>query len=95
MPRPATFWVKLYVKFHGDNLFVSPFVQKKLVATENPNEAYTTFTGVTRLRQGITPQNVFVDDDTNLSLAATLNNRLSMHHCFQNSSTRFSSCFDF
>jgi len=48
----------------------------KLVATENPNEAYTTFTGVTRLRQGITPQNIFVDDDTSLSRAATLTNRL-------------------
>ncbi|KAH9956193.1 hypothetical protein BC827DRAFT_1261896 [Russula dissimulans] len=45
----------------------------KLVATENPNEAYTTFTGVTRLRQGISPQNVFVEDDTSLSRTATLN----------------------
>ncbi|KAI9462624.1 hypothetical protein F5148DRAFT_217228 [Russula earlei] len=48
----------------------------KLVATENPSEAYTTFTGVTRLRQGITPQNVFLDrndDETNLSRAVTLN----------------------
>ncbi|KAH9060549.1 hypothetical protein EDB87DRAFT_1674686 [Lactarius vividus] len=35
----------------------------KLVASENPNEAYTTFTGVTRLRQGVSPQNVFVDND--------------------------------
>jgi len=47
----------------------------KLVATENPSEAYTTFTGVTRLRQGISPQNVFVDrdadDEGGLSRAAT------------------------
>ncbi|KAH9006595.1 hypothetical protein EDB86DRAFT_2875032 [Lactarius hatsudake] len=48
----------------------------KLVASENPNEAYTTFTGVTRLRQGVSPQNVFVDndpaDEVSLSRAATL-----------------------
>ncbi|KZV61081.1 hypothetical protein PENSPDRAFT_759646 [Peniophora sp. CONT] len=34
----------------------------RLVATENPNEAYTTFTGVTRLKQGISPQGVYVDE---------------------------------
>lgn len=34
----------------------------KLVATENPNEAYTTFSGVTRLKQGISPQGVYVSD---------------------------------
>ncbi|KAI0314672.1 hypothetical protein OF83DRAFT_1135692 [Amylostereum chailletii] len=34
----------------------------KLVATENPNEAYTTFTGVTRLKQGITASNVYMDE---------------------------------
>jgi len=48
----------------------------KLVASENPNEAYTTFTGVTRLRQGVTPSNVFVDDspanEGGLSKAGTL-----------------------
>jgi len=46
----------------------------KLVASENPNEAYTTFTGVTRLRQGISPQNVFIDqngDGGGLARAAT------------------------
>jgi len=50
----------------------------KLVASENPNEAYTTFTGVTRLRQGVTPQNVFLDNsaanEVGLSRAATLSN---------------------
>lgn len=48
----------------------------KLVASENPNEAYTTFTGVTRLRQGVNPQNVFIDDNSpnegGLSRAVTL-----------------------
>ncbi|KAI0262591.1 hypothetical protein BC834DRAFT_971957 [Gloeopeniophorella convolvens] len=47
----------------------------KLVASENPNEAYTTFTGVTRLRQGVTPQGVWVDpqpgEDGALARAAT------------------------
>lgn len=36
---------------------------QKLVATSDANEAYTTFTGVTRLKQGITPQGVFIPDD--------------------------------
>ncbi|KAH9988051.1 hypothetical protein BJV77DRAFT_1061500 [Russula vinacea] len=49
----------------------------KLVATENPNEAYTAFTGVTRLKQGVSPQNVYLDrdreDEPSLSRAATLN----------------------
>lgn len=48
----------------------------KLVASENPNEAYTTFTGVTRLRQGVSPNNVYIDNDPadgdGLSRAATL-----------------------
>jgi len=48
----------------------------KLVASENPNEAYTTFTGVTRLRQGVSPSNVFIDNspasEDGLSRAATL-----------------------
>jgi len=34
----------------------------KLVAASDADEAYTTFTGVTRLKQGITPQGAFVDD---------------------------------
>ncbi|KAI0090555.1 hypothetical protein BDY19DRAFT_935808 [Irpex rosettiformis] len=34
----------------------------KLVATSDASEAYTTFTGVTRLRQGITPSGVLTDD---------------------------------
>jgi hypothetical protein len=53
---------------------------QKLVASDNPNEAYTTFTGVTRLRQGISPQNVFVDrneEDGGLARAATLGATLS------------------
>ncbi|KAF8506593.1 hypothetical protein F5888DRAFT_1643648, partial [Russula emetica] len=49
----------------------------KLVATENPNEAYTSFTGVTRLRQGVSPQNVFLepdrDNESSLTRATTLN----------------------
>jgi hypothetical protein len=48
---------------------------QKLVASDNPSEAYTTFSGVTRLRQGISPQNVFVDrneEDGGLARAATL-----------------------
>ncbi|KAI0301582.1 hypothetical protein B0F90DRAFT_1810094 [Multifurca ochricompacta] len=48
----------------------------KLVASDNPSEAYTTFTGVTRLRQGISPQNVFldgnIDDRGSLARAATV-----------------------
>ncbi|KAG8774497.1 hypothetical protein FRC15_001262, partial [Serendipita sp. 397] len=34
----------------------------KLVAAENPNEAYTTFTGVTRMQQGYTPSGAPIDD---------------------------------
>lgn len=51
----------------------------KLVATSDENEAYTTFTGVTRLKQGITPSGAYVDDQsappgetTNLNRAATV-----------------------
>ena len=58
-----------------------PIFPQKLVASENPNEAYTTFTGVTRLRQGISPQNVFIDqngDGGGLARAAT-SARLSAH----------------
>jgi len=50
----------------------------KLVATENPSEAYTTFSGVTRLRQGVSPRNVFLDstdanDEGGLARSGTLN----------------------
>jgi hypothetical protein len=49
-------------------------------ASDNPSEAYTTFSDVTRLRQGISPQNVFVDwEDGGLARAATLG-RLSPLH---------------
>jgi len=43
----------------------------KLVATENPNEAYTTFTGVTRLKQGISPKGIFVDEQPAIDLNRT------------------------
>lgn len=52
----------------------------KLVATSDENEAYTTFTGVTRLKQGMTPSGSYLDGqtappaaaDNNLSRAATV-----------------------
>lgn len=40
---------------------------QKLVATADPNETYTTFTGVTRLKQGITPTGTFVPDNEDKS----------------------------
>ncbi|KAI0030018.1 hypothetical protein K488DRAFT_55124 [Vararia minispora EC-137] len=43
----------------------------KLVATENPNEAYTTFSGVTRLKQGISPQGVYVEQKPLIDLNRT------------------------
>ena len=42
---------------------------QKLVATSDANEAYTTFTGVTRLKQGITPGNQVLDDIRSPTLA--------------------------
>lgn len=62
-----------------------PIFPQKLVASENPNEAYTTFTGVTRLRQGISPQNVFLEqngDEGGLARTATVG-RLSAHRLIQ------------
>ncbi|TCD60071.1 hypothetical protein EIP91_010777 [Steccherinum ochraceum] len=49
----------------------------KLVATSDVNEQYTTFTGVTRLKQGISPAGVFLDGsdspaENNLGRANTL-----------------------
>ncbi|KAK7691652.1 hypothetical protein QCA50_005051 [Cerrena zonata] len=46
----------------------------KLVATSDANEAYTTFTGVTRLKQGITPANTVLDEQRSptLTRAATV-----------------------
>lgn len=35
----------------------------KLVATADENEAYTTFTGVTRLKQGVTPKGTFIPEN--------------------------------
>lgn len=43
----------------------------KLVAAADSNDAYTTFTGVTRLRQGITPTGTFVEDGPNLNRSQT------------------------
>ena len=36
---------------------------QKLVATADANETYTTFTGVTRLKQGITPNGTFIPEN--------------------------------
>lgn len=47
----------------------------KLVATSDESEAYTTFTGVTRLKQGISPQGVRLEDEPSaggLSRSATV-----------------------
>ncbi|CDO76945.1 hypothetical protein BN946_scf184709.g7 [Trametes cinnabarina] len=37
----------------------------KLIAAESPNDLFTEFTGVARLKQGITPTGVFVEDGPN------------------------------
>lgn len=39
----------------------------KLVATSDASEAYTTFTGVTRLKQGITPKGTFIEENEDKS----------------------------
>ncbi|EIW54570.1 uncharacterized protein TRAVEDRAFT_31426 [Trametes versicolor FP-101664 SS1] len=46
----------------------------KLVAAESTNDLFTEFTGVARLKQGITPTGIFVDDGPNAGLqrAATV-----------------------
>ncbi|KAI0072836.1 hypothetical protein K474DRAFT_1678342 [Panus rudis PR-1116 ss-1] len=50
----------------------------KLVATSDPNEQYTTFTGVTRLKQGLSPAGAPLEDaaarlgDSGLTRAATV-----------------------
>ena len=44
----------------------------KLVAAENVNEAYTTFTGVTRMQQGYTPTGAPLDDRGGLATGANL-----------------------
>ena len=46
----------------------------KRVPAESTNDPFTEFTGVARLKQGITPSNVFIDDGptSNLSRAATV-----------------------
>jgi len=43
----------------------------KLVATENPNEAYTTFSGVTRLKQGISPSGAYIEEKAVIDLNRT------------------------
>lgn len=47
---------------------------QKLVAAESTNDLFTEFTGVARLKQGITPTGIFVDDGPNAGLqrAATV-----------------------
>ena len=47
----------------GDGQIASGDGPSCIVATENFNEAYTSFTVVTRLRQGVTPQDVFLERD--------------------------------
>jgi hypothetical protein len=45
------------------NLKTKDYLGKaKLVAAEDAGEAYTTFTGVTRLQQGMTPTGAFLDN---------------------------------
>ena len=44
----------------------------KLVAAESTNDLFTEFTGVARLKQGITPTGVFIDDGPGLARAATV-----------------------
>ncbi|KAI1787818.1 hypothetical protein LXA43DRAFT_1027631 [Ganoderma leucocontextum] len=58
-----------------DNAKARDFLGKaKLVAAESTNDLFTEFTGVARLKQGITPLNVFIDEGptSNLSRAATV-----------------------
>ncbi|KAH9942235.1 uncharacterized protein BXZ73DRAFT_87886 [Epithele typhae] len=58
-----------------DNSKARDFLGKaKLVAAESTNDLFTEFTGVARLKQGITPTGVFVEDGpaSGLSRAATV-----------------------
>ncbi|OBZ69923.1 hypothetical protein A0H81_10584 [Grifola frondosa] len=56
-----------------DNSKARDFLGKaKLVAAEDTNDLYTEFSGVARLKQGITPTGVYLDDGPGLSRAATL-----------------------
>ncbi|KAI0645325.1 hypothetical protein C8Q79DRAFT_971067 [Trametes meyenii] len=53
-----------------DNSKARDFLGKaKLVAAESTNDLYTEFTGVARLKQGITPTGIFVDDGPNANPA--------------------------
>ncbi|KAF8918162.1 NADPH oxidase regulator NoxR [Mucidula mucida] len=46
----------------------------KLIAASDPGDAYTTFTGVTLLKQGISPSGVFIDGpDTGMNRSGSLN----------------------
>lgn len=71
------------------------FVLQKLVATSDANEAYTTFTGVTRLKQGITPGGTVLDSQTSpLARAATVSvtSRMclpSLSQCFTKSISHY------
>jgi len=52
----------------------SAFLIQKLVAASDPGDAFTEFTGVTRLKQGISPTGVYIDRptiDTNLRSATS------------------------
>ncbi len=47
---------------------------QKLIAASDPGDAYTTFTGVTLLKQGISPSGVFIDGpDTGMNRSGSLN----------------------
>ncbi|KAI0827834.1 hypothetical protein BC628DRAFT_1365697 [Trametes gibbosa] len=53
-----------------DNSKARDFLGKaKLVAAETTNDLFTEFTGVARLKQGITPSGIFVDDGPNANPA--------------------------
>ena len=47
---------------------------QKLIAAESTNDLYTEFSGVARLKQGITPTGIFVEEGPNAGLqrAATV-----------------------
>jgi len=61
--RRVTSLAKLCVPFLPiASRYISPPIPwQRLVASEDPNEAYTTFSGATRLKQGISPRGAFVD----------------------------------
>ncbi|KAI0759964.1 hypothetical protein BD413DRAFT_487097 [Trametes elegans] len=55
-----------------DNSKARDFLGKaRLVAAESANDLYTEFTGVARMKQGITPTGIFLDDGPNSNPALT------------------------